>query len=190
MKRNGLTLIEALIAMGIAAIVGTLVLSVAINSTGLFYKESSKLQEGLNINDALGKIRDSVNQSSGVAASFTSGGITYTSSATQLVLKIPAIDNSGNIIANTLDYIVFFQDQTKLRYKLIHDVASSRKSQDQIFSTSVNSLTFKYLNSQNPPTEVTPASAAKIRTILSLKQKNGLATEINTATSEAGLRND
>lgn len=189
-KQSGLTLVEVLVAMGLAAVVGVLLLSVMINSTGLFYKESSKLQEGLNINDALGKIRESVNQSSGVVLSYANSGVTYTSGATQLVLKVPAIDSSGNIISDTFDYLVFFQDQTKLRYKLFPDASSSRKSQDRIFSTSVDSLTFKYLDSQNPPNEVTSTSATKIRTILSLKQKNGLATELNTATAEASLRND
>ncbi len=190
MTEKGLTLVEILIAMGVAVVVGILLLSVMINSAGLFYRESSKLQEGLNINDALSKVRQSTKQSSGVIASYTYGGTTYTSSATQVVLKIPALDNLGNIISNTNDYIVFFQDQNKLRYKLFPDAQSSRKSQDQIFSTSVDSLTFKYLNSQNPPNEVTPVSATKVRIILSLKQKNGQTIETNTATSEAALRND
>ncbi len=190
MKGKGLTLMEVLIAMGLAVATGTLLLSIMINSAGFFYKQSSKLQEGLNINDALSKVRQSTRLSSGVVSTYTSGGITYTSSATQIVLKVPALDNLGNVIANTFDYIVFFQDQTKLRYKLFPDAQSSRKSQDQIFSTSVDSLTFKYLDSQNPPNEVTPVSATKVRIILSLKQKNGQTIETNTATSEAALRND
>ncbi|TSC87432.1 MAG: hypothetical protein G01um10147_609 [Microgenomates group bacterium Gr01-1014_7] len=181
MSRQGLTLLEVLVAMGIAVIIGTLLVSVMINSAGLFYKQSSTLQEGLNINDTLGKVREAVKQSSGVAA---------TSSATQIVLKVPAINSSGNIITDTFDYIIFFQDQTKLRYKFFPDVISSRKSQDQIFSVSVDSLTFKYLDSQNPPNEVSPASATKVRIILSLKQKTGQNIEVNTATSEASLRND
>ncbi len=190
MKERGLTLVEVLVAMGLAAVVGTLLLSVMINSAGLFYKESSKLQEGLNINDTLAKVRQSIKQSSGVSATYTSSGTTYTSSSTQIVLKIPAIDALGNIISSTFDYLVFFQDSTKLRYKLFPDAQSSRKSQDQIFSTSVDSLTFKYLDSQNPPNEVVPGSATKVRIILSLKQKNGQAIELNTATSEVSLRND
>lgn len=187
---KGLTLVEILIAMAIATIVGLLLVVIMVNSAGLFYKQSSKLQEGLNINDALSKIRGSIKQSSGIVASYISGGTTYTSSATQIVLKVPAIDNVGNIIADTFDYIIFYQEQSQLRYKLFPDAASSRQSQDQIFSTSVDSLTFKYLDFQNPPNEVSPTSAIKVRIILSLKQKNGQTLETNTATSEANLRND
>lgn len=190
MSQQGLTLIEVLIAMMIATAVGILLLVIIVNSAGIFYKQSSKLQEGLNINDTLDKVRESVKQSNAVVASFTAGGTTYTSSGTQIVLKIPSINSLGNIIDQTFDYIVFFQDQTKLRYKLFPDTQSSRKSQNQILSTSADSLTFKYLDSQNPPNEVAPTSATKVRTELSLKQKNGFNLEKQTATSEANLRND
>lgn len=187
---KGLTLVEVLLAVGVGIIVSTLLLVIMVNSAGLFYKESSKLQEGLNTNDALARVRASIKESSSVAASYTSGTTTYTSSATQIVLKIPSVDSSGNIIANTFDYTIFFLEQTKFRYKLIPNSQSSRKSQDQIFSTSVDNLTIKYLDSQNPPSEVAPTSAKKIKLALRLKQKNGQDIEQITATSEANLRND
>ncbi len=187
---RGFTLFELLIAMGIGIIASTLLLTIMVNSAGLFYTESSKLQEGLNSNDALARVRESIKQSNAVVASYTSGGTTYTSSATQIVLKAPSIDSSGNIISNTFDYTVFFLNQTKLRYKLFPDATSSRKSQDRIFSTSVDNLTLKYLNSQNPPSEVTATAATKVRISLTLKQKAGQSYETNMATSEANLRND
>lgn len=190
MRGRGFTLVEVLLAAGIGVIASTLLLVIMVNSTGLYFKESSKLQEGLNTNDALARVRASIKESNSVAASYTSGTTTYTSSTTQIVLKSPSIDSSGNIISNTFDYTVFFLDQTKLRFKLFPNSLSSRKSQDQIFSTFVDSLNFKYLDSQNPPSEVAPTSAKKIKLALRLKQKNGLDIEVITATSEANLRND
>lgn len=187
---RGLTLVEVLIAVGIATIVSALLVVIMVNSAGLFYQESSKLTAGLNINDALSKIRSSIKESSAVVSSYTSGLTSYTTGATQIVLKIPSVDSLGNIISDTFDYSIFFLDQTKLRFKLFPDAQSSRKPQDQIFSTSVDSLSFKYFDSQNPPSEVTPTSAFKVRISLTLKQKNGGSLETNTATSEAGLRND
>lgn len=190
MRSRGLTVVEVLLAAGVGAVVSSLLLVIMINSAGLFYKESSKLQEGLNINDALARVRASIKESSSVVASYSFDSTTYTSSVTQIVLKIPSIDSSGNIIANTFDYTIFYLDQTKFRYKLIPNSQSSRKSQDQIFSTSVDNLTIKYLDSQNPPSEVAPTSAKKIKLTLRLKQKNGPDIEQITATSEANLRND
>ena len=187
---KGLTLIEVLIAMGIATVVGALLVVVMVNSAGLFYTESSKVSQGLGINDALSKIRSSIRQSKSVADSFTSDGTTYTPSSYQIVLKIPSIDTQGNIISNFFDYVVVLKEQTKLLYKLFPDAQSSRKSQDQILSTSLNTLDFRYLDSQNPPNDVIPTSAVKVWIQLSLKQKSGQSFEIIVATSEANLRND
>ena len=187
---KGLSLVEVLIAMGIAIVVGALLLVVIVNSSGLFYKQSSKVEEGLNINDALLQIRSSIKDARSVVSSYSDGSTTYTTGSTELILKIPSIDNSNNIINETFDYYVFFLDQQKFLFKSFPDIASFRKAQNQIFSTKVDSLVFEYFNSANPPVEVIPALAKKVRITLTLKQKSGADFEINIATSEANLRND
>lgn len=187
---RGLTLIEVVITMGLVSVVGLLLVVIIVNSTGVFYKESSKLSQGLNSNDALSQIRNSVKQADSIVTSYTGGGNLYTSGVTQLVFKISSVDSSNNIILNTFDYFVFFLDQNKLRLKTFPDASSSRKARDQIFSTSVDSLKFQYFDISNPPNEVVPNVATKIRTTLILKQKSGADFETKTATSEAGLRND
>lgn len=189
MKQMGLTLIELLISLSIAILAGILLLTVMVNTLGLFYKESSTLTQGLSINDALSKIRSAVKQSSAVTSSFISG-VTYTSSATQLILKIASIDSSNNLIANTFDYFVFFLDEGKLRFKTFPDVSSSRDPQDQIFSTNVKSLEFKYLDLQSPSNEVVSGTASKVRISIILQQRSGIDFETIAATSEASLRND
>lgn len=178
---KGLTLVEVLVAMGIATVVGALLLTVIINSAGIFYKQSAKVEGGLNINDALFKVRQSIKEAS---------SIDPTSTSEQLGLKIASIDSSGNIIAGTFDDFVFSKDQNKLRFKIIPNAASARKAQDQIFSTNVDSLKFQYLDLNSPANEVLPTAAGKVRITLTLRQKSGADYETNTATSEASLRND
>lgn len=190
MTQKGITLVELLISASIAALVGSLLLIIVVNSSGLFYKESSKVDMGLATNDVLGEVRKSIKQSSAVEASYAVDSVTYTSGLTQLVLKIPSIDSSNNIIPSTFDYFVFFQDEKKLRLKTFPDASSSRKASDRIFATTVDELVFNYYNFENPPSEVTPANATKIKISLKLKQRSGATHETNTATSEANLRND
>ena len=187
---RGLTLIEVLVAMGVAIIAGVLLVVIMINSAGLFTEQSSKVQEGLNINDSFAAVRGSLKQASAVAASYTSGSTTYTTDTTRLVLKVASTDPSGNIIANTFDYFVFSLEQNTFHFRTFPDASSSRKAADRILSTSVDSLEFQFFNSANPPVEVSPASATKVRITLTLKQKNGLNYETQTSTSEANLRND
>ncbi len=190
LNKSGYTIVEVLISMLIATIVGGLMLVVMVNSSGLFYKESSKVEEGLNINAALTSINNNIKDASAVAVSFTNGSQTFSSGVNQLVLKVPSVDSSGNIIASTFDYFVFYQDTGILRFKVFPDTTSSRKSQDQIFSTSIDSLAIKYFNSASPPVEVSPDTATKVRVTVTLKQKNGFGYETNIATTEANLRND
>ena len=189
----GLTLVEAIIATAITAVLGILLPIIIINSTNLFYKQTSKVEQGLGINDALSKVRETIKESNGIAASYPiSGPPTYTSASSQVVLKVPAIDGSGNTVSNTFDYFVFFLDQDKLRFKVFPDqiAPSARSAQDQILSLNVLSLKFHYFNSAIPPAEVAPTSATKVKITLSLKQKSGQDFETNIATSEANLRND
>ncbi len=188
---KGLTLLEVLIAMGIATVVGALLLVIIFNSAGLFYKQASKVGQGLGSNDALTHIRSTIKQSSSISTSFTDGSTTYTSSSTQLVLKVSSIDSSNNLIANTFDYFVYFLDQDKLRFKSFLDPQSSgRKAANQILSSNVQSVLFQYFNSQNPAQEVAPPQASKIKITLTLRQISGGNYETSIATSEANLRND
>lgn len=187
---KGFSLIEAMVAMSIALIVGLLLLVVIVNSSGLFYTQSSKVEGGLSANEALFQIRSNIKDSSGVVASYTDGAVTYTTDADLLVLKIPSVDSSDNIIPDGYDYFVYFLDQTTLRLKTFPAANSSREPQDRIFSTTVDGLVFKYFNSANPPVEVTPQTASEVQITLVLKQKAGAGFEVNIATSEANLRND
>lgn len=189
-NKRGLTLIEVLIAMGIAVVAGVLLLVIIVNSAGLFTQQASKVQEGLNTNDALAQVRNAVKQASSVASSYTGGGTTYTSSDSQLVLKVISVDPANNIILDTYDYFVFFKDQNILYFKSFPDPASSRKAVDRILANITDNLKFQYFNSANPPVEVAPTTAKKVRITVTLKQKLGTVFETNTATSEANLRNN
>lgn len=180
-NKKGLTLVEILIAMGAAIIVGGLLMVIIVNSAGLYYKQSSNLEGGLNINDALVKVRQSIKLANKIDSISTSE---------KLVLKISSIDSSNNIIADNFDDFIFTKEQQILRFKVIPSVVSSRKTQDQIFSTNVDKLVFQYFNLANPPVEVSPQNASTVRIALTVKQKTGVSIELNTATSEANLRND
>lgn len=183
MRERGLTLVEILVAMGIAGVVGALIMVIVINNTGMFTDQSGKVQRGLDINDALSQVRLSIKDANGVVSSYTDGGITYTTGADQLILKVASVDASGDIIDGIFDYFVFFKDQDLLRLKTFPNASSSRKQADRVLSTSVADLNFHYFNSASPPVEVVPNTAAKVRVSLKLNQTN-------TATSEANLRND
>lgn len=190
MKSKGFTLLEILIAAAITSIVAGLLLMIMINSTGLFSRQSAKVQAGLNINDATAKFKSTVKQASSIAVLHITSSTTYTSDSQTLVLKVSSIDSSGNIIINTFDYYVYYLDQGILYLKTFPDSLSSRKAENRVFSTLVDSVSFQYFNTSNPPAEVVPANASKIRMTLVLKQKVGVDFETQVSTAEANLRNN
>ncbi len=186
---KGLTLVEVLVAGGITAMVSALLITILVNTTGLFYQQTTKVSQGVGANDALSQFRASLKEAKAVAVSYPETGTpSYTSGGSQLVLKFSSIDASGYVIANTYDYIVFYLSGDKFKIATFKSGASQRKLINRILASSVTGVTFSYLDAQGQA--VTPSSAVKVRMSLSLNQKAGKLYVTNTATSEANLRND
>lgn len=189
MKKNGFSLAELIIAIAVVAVVSGLLLGILVNETGVFYQQSSRVSQGVGLNDALASIRSHVKSASAVAAAYPeTPPSAYTSGSSTLVLKITSIDSSSNLITNTYDYFVYYVEMGRLHLLVFPNSQSTRKQLDQILTSSVDTLAFVYFDSAGVVT--TPASASKVKTTLSLKEKSGYGVENNIATSDATLRND
>lgn len=188
--KSGFTLIEVLVTTGIVIVAGILLAGIVVNTTGISLQQSSKVDLGIEANDALSKIRQGVKEALSIASTYPEVNPVYTSSPTQLILKLNSIDGVGNIIADNYDYFVYFSSSNKLYFKSFPTAQSVRKAQNQILTTDLDTLVFEYFSNSNPPQAVAPNLAARIRTTLSFKAKAGLSNEIYIATSEATLRND
>lgn len=186
---KGLTLIEVLIAAGISAIAGIMLLGILVNNTGIFYQQTSKVTQGVSSNDALAEFRNSSKEAKSVAVSYPETGTpTYNSGASQIVFKLSTIEASGNIVPNIYDYKVYYLSADKFKIKVIPDVQSKRKPLDKILAANVQSVLFEYFDSVGAA--VSPSSAEKVRITLTQRQKAGAVFQTHTATSEANLRND
>ncbi|OGE14984.1 hypothetical protein A3F00_03900 [Candidatus Daviesbacteria bacterium RIFCSPHIGHO2_12_FULL_37_11] len=188
---GGFTLVEMLITISVFIIVGVLLFSILVNSTGFFYQQSSRFNQGLGINDSLQNIRENIKEADLVSLSYPSTGTPeYSSNAANLILRFQSIDSSGNKIFNVFDYIVYTVSNGKLYFKVYPDTqnGSARKSADKILSHNVSAVKFEYLDTGN--SAVAPDLADKVKVTLTLSQKAGLKFETNVATSEANLRND
>lgn len=188
-RKGGFTLVEILISISVAIIVGGLILNILVNNTGLFYKQSSRVQLGLGVNDALTNIRQNIKQSQSVAATYPSvTPFIYTTGTDILVLKVLSIDSSGEIIPTSFDYFVYYLEGLKLHMAVFPDGLSSRNQVDQILTNNVTSMFFQYFDASG--IEVSPSSAARVKVTINLQQTAGNITEVNTAATEANLRND
>lgn len=185
---RGFSLPEVLVSLAIGVVASVLLLSIMVENYGVFYKQSSRVDQGVGLNEVLAKIRQFIKEADSVAVSYIDGPTTYTSSSTELVLKLPSIDSGGNKIFNVFDHIVYFTDTDKLKLKVILGVGSTREIIDKVIAFNVDTVNFEYFDPTG--TSVTPTSATKVKFTLTLKQKAGNSFETNTLTTEANLRNN
>lgn len=192
MKKNaGLTLIELLIFFTIAAGVGVLLVAILFQSNRLFLNESSKVYQGININDANSQITEALRSTSQIASSYTDGVKVYTSGDLTIVLQVPSVDSSGSSIANTYDYFVITKDASKeylLKKYVFPNAASTRSSGEKILSNKLSFLQFSYLDDSG--NTVLPSAATRINFRLNLQDKLGVQIRETSTSGQVNIRNN
>ncbi|MDP2683979.1 MAG: hypothetical protein Q8P20_02875 [bacterium] len=162
----------------------------AIIGIFIMYKDTYAIQiayNELSSNNsiALNKITKNIRQSNEVIESHTINSTLYETDYDTLVLKIPSIDGSDNIITDTFDYLAIHRnpvDSTLLRYDLEPDVASARAGGIQLLSEFVDKIIFNY-------NDTVFENIDKIETILvTIKLVKNIEKEIVSQTT-TGLRN-
>jgi len=189
-RRDGVTIVEMLITLSVFVIVGTLLLSILVSNTGLSYKQSAKVTQGVGVNDVISSITTNIKQSSSVATGYPENQPSYTTDGSNLVLELPAVDSSGDSISGAFDYAIYYRDGDKVRFKVFPSDSpkSSRFNEDRILTFNATSLSFQYFDGLGA--EVTPSSAVKVKVMVTLTQNIGAGDQTNTASAETELRND
>lgn len=188
---RGVTLIEALIGLSISVVAGLLLISIFIQNNGVTYNQSLKTSQGLGINNAYSKISAVIRSASSIVTSYTLSNPTYTTSASVLVMKLPAINSQGSAIDSVYDYIVITPDAQNsqiLRELVFPDPSSSRAQSNQILTNNLKSITFSYLDTNKNP--VPPTSAVLINFVINLTGTQGLDTQQSSASGQINLRNN
>lgn len=186
---EGFTLVEVLIASAVALIIGLFLMSILVNNNGIFYKQNAIVNEGLGLNDAMNEINKNILQAVNVAVSYPQDSPIYISGSHTIILKLPALGVDG-IINNIYDYVVIIKDSDKnniLRKKVFPDPASTRKSEDLVLTTILDSINFGYLNRSG--VIVNPELATSVSTALSVKSSSGSISSARTSTMITTLKN-
>lgn len=186
--KTGFTLLEIIIVISIVVVLGLVISVILVNSTGVYHQESARVSQGLNVNDALDGIRKNIKSAQSIAENYPIQSPTYASSGSVLILKLAAIDVSGNIIADVYDNFIYTVETTHLKEKVFADVLSSRKNSNQILAKNVTEIRFEYFNDTDQV--ISPIGAQKVKVTMILKQKAGIKDETQVATSEGYLKND
>ncbi len=190
-RLRGLTLMEIMIVLGLAGIVGVLLIQILVQNSGLLYKESAISYHTLSLNDSVSEIEKNIRIAANVASGYPVVSPTYVTSSQTLVLKALAFDDSGNLLSNNFDYIVITKDasnQKILREMVFPATGSAKGSSNQVLVTELSSINFKYLDLGG--NTVSPTSAGKINFVISLSTPIGISSQQNSIEDEVNLRND
>ena len=141
--RNGFTLMETLVAVSLTVALLAILASVLSGTFRSFSAVTSVGQLQLSGRAGFQRMVRQIEQ----AKSVTLSQGAFTTSASTLVVQLPALANDQTIIANVYDYAIYTLDATdpsKLRETIVADAASTRQSKTQTIIANVELLLIKY----------------------------------------------
>lgn len=188
---RGFSLVEMVLALAITCVAGVLLVSILIQNNNIFYQQSTKVSQGLNLNDALSELNKSVRSASFIVEKYPISSPTYFSGPETLILAYPSLDSNKKVISSTYDYVVFSKDaqiSSILRKQVFPDLASSRKAENKVLLTNLSYLAFSYKD--NLDETVNPPLAKKVEFAVKVAEKAGMSTEESSRSGEINLRND
>lgn len=141
---RGMTLIEAIIAIALFVAVMTILGAFFVHFGALYRFQSAARDTASSASDAVTAIRAATLQADRVVATRVFSGTSRSSGAATLVLELPSVNATGNVIAGAHDYEAFYATSTMLYRAIDADPSGSRLSGVVILSHTLASLVFSY----------------------------------------------
>lgn len=184
---RGYTLLEVLLAVGIFVVIGAGLsgLSYLYISYGQLLPEGRLgtevfRQQQMTLEEFLRAGREAEE----ILATTTADGTTYTSGTTTVVLRLLAIDSSGNTLDNKFDDIIFYATSSNpisLYKRITPDAASARKGTHPLLNNAVEGFSITY-------NKAAPKDSTKMQIYLVTKKTSANITQRATSTIEVTLR--
>ena len=149
-NNRGITLIETMIGLAISALL-VVILSYCLVIV-LRLNEAQKTVSALTSSTDRGiyRVSSSIQQSSQILSDAVISGTTHTTSSSALVLKIPTVNSSGQIISGSYDTVVYRRnpsDLSELQEITDAETGSARFDGTHLIARFVTNLLFRYNNS-------------------------------------------
>jgi prepilin-type N-terminal cleavage/methylation domain-containing protein len=145
-NQKGFTLIETIVAIGIATIILAGLLEMFINFNKIYNGQQGTARVTGSSAAIANALQTAVSQAVQVEASTTISGTTYTTDTDTLVLKLPSVNSTGSMVTAKYDYAVFYVTGTSMYEKISVDAASSRPAITKLLSDTINQTSFTYDN--------------------------------------------
>lgn len=151
---------ETMTVIGIMTIIMLMVTQIYAVSYDVFIKHFARTENENAAVLAARTIADVTRGATEVLAGQTINGTPYVTSADTLVVKMPTVDSSGNIVSGSHDYLAIYRhatDATQIRSNTDAAADSRRLDGDRLVTDFNDTLKFRYNHS-----DVTKASRVQI----------------------------
>lgn len=188
----GFTLVETMFASVVGIIVLGMIMILYVGVNNSMARGVALAEINSDVRLAMDRIIRDVRWATQLETSRSVDGTLYLTGDNALILKIPAIDASGDTIADTYDYVVYTLDESdpeKLRRIVDPDADSSRTGSDQVIAKNINSFSLSSSGtglSDVPLLSTVTAVEVAISADKTLLQGN---TIIESLASEVAIRN-
>ena len=146
-KQTGFTLVEVVVVVGLVGLLAAFGVGIFIANNRFYQNQTGEIQaiSGTRL------IADRINQYARSAVNFEASivynSVTYTTNATTVVMKLPAIDASSQIIAGAYDYAIVTRDPNNAQRLMLFispDAASARLALDSELTDKLSVVNFTY----------------------------------------------
>lgn len=180
-RLRGLSLIETLVTASLLVVLSGVLMLMYVNYVDFFERQSASIDMLNSASRLANRVHTGAAQALAIADSHSFSGTLYTSSATVLVLQLPAQDAAGDVVPSVYDYFAYYVSGT-IAYELVDaGVGSVRNTGSTQLSSTIHTLTFTY--------ETTPANSTWVE--LDLESETTTSPEVSTThiTGRSYLRN-
>jgi prepilin-type N-terminal cleavage/methylation domain-containing protein len=141
-NKKGFSLIEMLIAISIGLLLLTAVFSIDIFAKKNYIISSAFMEAHGGVRNAMDWIVKDIRWAKQIMASKTIGSTVYTTGDHELILEVPSLDSSGDIIDNAYDYIIYHinsADPEKLE-RIVSANGPGRGNETRVVTSCLNTM--------------------------------------------------
>jgi len=177
---GGFTIVELIVVVGLTAVISLFLAYLVGYQYQIYNTQAAQLSVTSDARGMADDIDSYVRQAHRVLSSY----LTYTTGSQTLVLQVPSIDSSGQIISGTYDTVVFYLSGTDFYRQVFPDASSSRPAVTKKLASGIDTANFSLAYNSADVT-----GATQVTSNIALVQTVGGQTKSITFSSQADLRN-
>ncbi len=145
-KQQGFTIMELVVVIALCSVLLLGLLALFDWHSKVFTLEQADVRATGSVRSVMNNMTKYVAQGITLESSRTISGTTYTTDADTVIVKIPSVDSSGNVIASTYDYVAYNLSNGSVTQVIEAGSGTVRTAGSKLLAENVQSFSLTYDN--------------------------------------------